>query len=99
MFTHLRAADAYRYLAEAARVARSGARIVFTFLEFAVTRHWTFFETALDPVRSEAEPAIVFHSRDAIEAWAAHSPPALTRNAASRFAVNAWRPDPVAYRA
>lgn len=74
VFTHLAATDSYRYLAEAARVARPGGRIVFTFLEFAVARHWQYFETALDPVRAEAAPAIVFHSRDAIEAWAAHLP-------------------------
>jgi len=74
VFTHLAHADSYRYLAEAARVARPGARIVFTFLEFAVARHWTFFETAIDPVRAEQEPAIAFLSRDAIAAWAAHLP-------------------------
>jgi len=74
VFTHLDAADSYRYLAEAARVARPGGRIVFTFLEFAVGRHWQYFETALDPVRADAAPAIVFLSRDAIEAWAAHLP-------------------------
>jgi SAM-dependent methyltransferase len=74
VFTHLAHEDSYRYLAEAARVARPGGRIVFTFLEFAVARHWTFFETALDAARAEAQPAIVFLSRDAIEAWVAHLP-------------------------
>jgi hypothetical protein len=59
---------------EAARVTRPGGRIVFTFLEFAVERHWNFFATAIDPKRAEAEPAIVFLSRDAIAAWAAHLP-------------------------
>jgi SAM-dependent methyltransferase len=77
VFTHLDPADCYRYLVEAARVARPGGRIVFSFLEFAVARHWAFFETALDPVRSEAEPAITFLSRDAIVAWAAHLPVAI----------------------
>ena len=77
VFTHLAHVDSYRYLAEAARVARPGGRIVFTFLEFAVDRHWAFFETALDAVRAEAEPAIVFLSRDAIEAWVAHLPVAI----------------------
>jgi SAM-dependent methyltransferase len=74
VFTHLSATDSFRYLAEAARVARPGGRIVFTFLEFAVDRHWQYFEAALDPERAEAAPAIAFHSRDAIEAWAAHLP-------------------------
>ncbi len=74
VLTHLDDTDSFRYLAEAARVARPGGRIVFSFLEFAVARHWQYFETALDPVRAEAAPAIVFHSRDAIEAWAAHLP-------------------------
>ena len=74
VFTHLAHVESFRYLAEAARVARPGARIVFTFVEFAVDRHWTFFETALDPVHAEAQPAIVFMSRDAINAWVAHLP-------------------------
>jgi SAM-dependent methyltransferase len=74
VFTHLAHVDSYRYLAEAARVAKPGGRIVFTFLEFAVDRHWPFFETALDSARADAEPAIEFLSRDAIKAWAAHLP-------------------------
>ena len=74
VFTHLAHAESFRYLVEAARVARPGGRIVFSFLEFAVVRHWTFFETALDPVRAESQPAIVFMSRDAIDAWVAHLP-------------------------
>ncbi|MEO8676120.1 MAG: class I SAM-dependent methyltransferase [Casimicrobiaceae bacterium] len=74
VFTHLAHADSFRYLKEAARVARPGGRIVFTFLEFAVARHWAFFETALDPVRAEAQPSIDFLSRDAIDAWVAHLP-------------------------
>jgi SAM-dependent methyltransferase len=74
VFTHVSHEDAFRYLGEAARVTRPGGRIVFTFLEFAVARHWPFFETALDPVRAEGQPAIVFLSRDAIAAFAAHLP-------------------------
>ena len=74
VFTHLAHEDSFRYLTEAARVAQAGGRIVFTFLEFAVARHWTFFETALDPARAGTQPAIVFLSRDAIEAWVAHLP-------------------------
>ncbi len=74
VFTHLAQVDSFRYLKEAARVARPGGRIVFTFLEFAVARHWSFFETALDPARAEAQPAIEFVSRDAIDAWTAHLP-------------------------
>lgn len=74
VFTHLAHIDSFRYLVEAARVARPGGRIVFSFLEFAVARHWAFFETALDPLCAESEPAIEFLSRDAIHAWAAHLP-------------------------
>src|SRR4030095_9791735 len=69
VFTHLGHEDSYRYLTEAARVARPGGRIVFTFLEFAVERPWAFFETALDTTCADAQPAIVFLSRDAIRAW------------------------------
>ena len=79
VFTHLSLADSYRYLVEAARVARPGGRIVFSFLEFAVDRHWTFFETVLDPARANAEPAIEFLSRDAIRAWTAHLPLTIER--------------------
>ena len=74
VFTHLALTDSFRYLKEAARVARPGGRIVFTFLEFAVARHWAFFDNALDPARAETQPAIEFVSRDAIDAWVAHLP-------------------------
>jgi hypothetical protein len=47
---------------------------VFSFLEFAVERHWSFFEAAVDRTRAEKAPAIVLLSRDAIAAWAAHLP-------------------------
>lgn len=72
VFTHLAHEDSFRYLREAVRVARPGGRIVFSFLEFAEPRHWSFFESAVDPVHAEAHPATVFLSRDAITAWAAH---------------------------
>ena len=57
-----------------ARVARPGGRIVFSFLEFAVVRHWTVLRNGARPVRAESQPAIVFMSRDAIDAWVAHLP-------------------------
>jgi len=96
VFTHLAATDSYRYLVEAARVARPGGRIVFSFLEFAVARHWVFFETALDPVRAEALPATTFLSRDAIEAWAAHLPVTIEKIHAGDEA-HVELPQPVAF--
>lgn len=71
VFTHLPHENTYQYLQEAHRVLRPGGRVVFSFLEFAVTTHWSVFEADLQ-ARGEPHPLNQFISRDGIEAWADH---------------------------
>jgi SAM-dependent methyltransferase len=71
VLTHLHHEDSYHYLNEAKRVLKTGGRIVFSFLQFAVPAHWSVFENSLrddrpDKVHSQ------FISVDAIEVWAQH---------------------------
>ncbi|HEY2743030.1 MAG TPA: class I SAM-dependent methyltransferase [Polyangia bacterium] len=71
VFTHLRHEESYVYLRDAIRVARSGGRIVFSFLEFSVPTHWEILEYNLALMSSDRiEPLNQFMSRDLVEAWA-----------------------------
>ena len=71
VFTHLLHEQSYRYLQEAKRVLKSGGKIIFSFLEFAIPSHWAVFE-AMIPNRDESSPLNMFISRDGITAWALH---------------------------
>jgi ubiquinone/menaquinone biosynthesis C-methylase UbiE len=69
VFTHLLDEDIYRFLAEAARVAKPGGRIVFSFLDFECESHWPIFESTVanrDPRRVINK----FLSKGAIRRWA-----------------------------
>ncbi len=69
VLTHLNQEEAFRYLAEAARVLRPGGRVVFSFLEFAIGAHWFIF----DGVLKDTNPDKVlnhFMDRDQIRAFA-----------------------------
>lgn len=69
VFTHLLDEDIYRFLIEAKRVARPRAKIVFSYLDFAVPAHWAVFESTLanrDPNRALNK----FISKPAIAKWA-----------------------------
>ena len=73
VFTHLLHEQSYRYLEEAKRVLKSGGRIVFSFLDFAVPAHWTVFEATVEDARAGGEhPLNVFVDQTAIRAWALH---------------------------
>lgn len=69
VFTHLLHEDTYRYLREAKRVLRPGGKVVFSFLEFAISPHWDIFHTMVE----NTQPNQVhnqFISRDGIVMWA-----------------------------
>ena len=72
VFTHLLHEQSYLYLQEAKRVLKPSGKIVFSFLEFAIVRHWDIFELNLSGKNKDTHPPNIFMSRDAIEAWAAH---------------------------
>ncbi|WP_042701184.1 class I SAM-dependent methyltransferase [Azospirillum sp. B506] len=73
VFTHLRHEDSYLYLTDLVRAAKPGGRIIFSFLEFASSNHWTIF---IDTVRARRHSVLphmnVFIERNAISRWAAH---------------------------
>ena len=70
VFTHLLHEHSYLYLAEAKRVLKPHGRIVFSFLDFAVSSHWDVFQSAVDTVPELSQPLVMFLSKDAIHAWA-----------------------------
>jgi SAM-dependent methyltransferase len=70
VLTHLNQEEAFRYVAQAARVLRPGGKLVFSFLEFAIGAHWFIF----DGVLKDPNPDKVlnhFMDRDQIRAFAA----------------------------
>src|SRR5262249_42022284 len=71
VLTHLLHEQSYLYLQEAKRVLKPGGRIVFSFLEFAIPRHWDVFETNIHHVNN-ATHLNQFIGRDGIRAWADH---------------------------
>jgi SAM-dependent methyltransferase len=71
VFTHLLHEQSFAYLSEARRVLKSGGRIVFSFLEFAMPNHWAVFESNLADIDGQHH-LNMFFGRDAIAAWAAH---------------------------
>ena len=72
VFTHLLHEQTYTYLGEARRVLKPGGKIVFSFHEFAVSKHWELFEASLTARNPHRNPLHMFIGRDAIQAWAAH---------------------------
>jgi SAM-dependent methyltransferase len=69
VLTHLYHEQSYVYLREARRVLKPGGKIVFSFIEFGLPSHWTWFEMAINEI-GKALPPNVFIGRDAITAWA-----------------------------
>ncbi len=70
VLTHLRHEESFIYLQEALRIARPGAIIVFSFLEFEVGSHWDVFEATLASLRADGGLHVnQFMSRDLIAAW------------------------------
>jgi ubiquinone/menaquinone biosynthesis C-methylase UbiE len=69
VMTHLLDEDIYKFLQEAKRVTKPGARIVFSFLDYECEQHWPIFvQTVAD---SRPERVInKFVAREAIRRWA-----------------------------
>jgi SAM-dependent methyltransferase len=72
VFTHLLHEDTFKYFREAARVLKTGGRLVMSFLEFKVPLHWAIFIGSVDHAKP-GEHLNQFIDRDAIKAWADHS--------------------------
>jgi len=73
VLTHLRHEESFVYLQDAKRVVKSGGKIVFSFLEFAVPAHWEILEYNLRVLASDRiEPLNQFMSRDMVDALADH---------------------------
>ncbi|PTY04981.1 class I SAM-dependent methyltransferase [Opitutaceae bacterium EW11] len=68
VFTHLLDEDIYRFLTEACRVAKPGATIVFSFLDFECELHWPVFESTLAN-RNPNRVLNKFVSKGAIRRW------------------------------
>jgi SAM-dependent methyltransferase len=71
VFTHLLHEQSYVYLREARRVLKSGGKIIFSFLDFAVPCHWTVFESNVRDINGDY-PLNMFISREGIRTWAEH---------------------------
>ena len=71
VLTHLLHEHSYWYLDEAKRVLKPGGKILFSFLEFTQSEHWSvFMETVQAAQLSQSHPLSVFIDRSAIPIWA-----------------------------
>jgi SAM-dependent methyltransferase len=72
VFTHILHEHSYVYLQEAKRVLKSGGKIIFSFLDFAIPAHWSVFEASIRDLNEGAYQLNVFIGKDVIRAWASH---------------------------
>ena len=72
VLTHLLHEESFVYLREAKRVLRPGGKIVATFLDFRVSRHWSYFENNVDDIGIGSQPMNVFMCPDMFPEWAKH---------------------------
>ena len=70
VITHLLHEQSYHYLRDARRVLKPGARLVVSFLEFAIPSHWNVFQSMLED--RAGTHLNMFVEREALRAWAAH---------------------------
>lgn len=71
VFTHLTHEDSFRYLREPKRVAKPGALIVFSFLEFRIESHWAIFDGSLRNNRPGTH-LDQFMDREGVASWSRH---------------------------
>lgn len=73
VLTHLLHEESFQYLEEAARVLRTGGKVIASFLEFHIPSHWEVFAaTVANSKADRPRPLNVFLDRKAIESFAAH---------------------------
>ena len=72
VFTHLMHEESFVYLQEAKRVLRRGGRVVFSFLDFTVDKHWHIFEGNVRRASCRFKSLNVFIDRAALPVWARH---------------------------
>ncbi|MEA3496529.1 MAG: class I SAM-dependent methyltransferase [Bacteroidota bacterium] len=71
VFTHLTHEEIYKYLIDSKRVLKVDGKIIFSFLEFSMPSHWSFFENYVnDPNPNKVLNHLI--SRDAIKAMSEH---------------------------
>lgn len=71
LFTHLLHHETYLYMQDMNRVLRPGAKLVFSFLEFAADYHWPVFMNTVEGARTDTNPHLnTFMERSAIAIWA-----------------------------
>lgn len=70
VFTHVTHEHTYLYLKEARRLLKTGALVVFTFLEFSIASHWAVFEQVTLHFGATPVP-VIFLDRHAITRFAA----------------------------
>jgi len=64
VFTHLLHEETYLYLQDAARVLKSGGKVVATFLEFEASHQWPIFEGTVGQYQAKTRPHLnVFSER------------------------------------
>ncbi len=68
VFTHILHEESYCYLREAVRALAPEGRIVFSFIDFTLERHWRMFEAAIDQI-GEVASLLIFMTREMIECW------------------------------
>lgn len=72
LFTHLQFEETYLYFLDIFRALKPGGKLIFSFLEFRITSHWTVFSNRLNQIREGKilNHLDIFLHRDFISEWA-----------------------------
>lgn len=72
VFTHLLHEESFVYLREAKRVLKPGGKVILSFLDFKIDKHWTIFENDVRDIGNGSKPLNVFMSAEMLRTWARH---------------------------